>query len=458
MTDRPASRVLIENRQAAELCRRRVTSLTNIVIAIVSYVAVESALTFSTGASWVLAVVAIVMMRWISITVLVRRGVSSKLQLQAHAVGATASGLAWGALPALLWGSGGFVEFAFAGFVIAGTTAGGLSSLSWYRPAYLGYLLGATIPLATVYLLQGSVLFVAMGGLVLFYTAVLTATSVSFGQQLQETLQLQSTLEDEREELSSARADLRLAARHKWQTLAYLSHHLRTPMNAVIGFSDLMAGESLGKLGHPKYRDYAEGIQFSGVEALRAINAILDVAEIETGTMALSFSDEDLCALVTECVAEQSSNAASRKVALRCTLPDVPVFVRGDPKRLRQILDGLISNAIRFTPKTGSVTVSVSADDEGWWALRVSDTGVGMSEDKIKEAFIPFVRLDNPLTQEFNGIGVSLTIARRLTTLHGGEFRLDSDIGRGTTAVVRLPARVGRSASKRREIEMVSPN
>ncbi|EDP65701.1 Signal transduction histidine kinase [alpha proteobacterium BAL199] len=454
MIDRPTRRMLIEDRQAAELCRKRVTSLTNIVIAIVSFVAVEPALSFSMGVSWVLAVVAIVVMRWVSITVLVRRGSSSKRQLQAHSAGATASGLAWGALPVLLWGSGGFVEFAFAGFVIAGTTAGGLSSLSWYRPAYLGYLLGATIPLATVYLLQGSVLFVAMGGLVLFYAAVLIATSVSFSRQLQETLQLQGTLEDEREELDNVRADLGLAARHKWQTLAYLSHHLRTPMNAVIGFSDLMARESLGKLGHPKYREYAEGIQFSGVEALRAINAILDVAEIETGTMTLSLSDENLCVLVAECVAEQSSNATSRKVVLRCTLPDMPASVRGDPKRLRQILDGLISNAIRFTPKKGSVTVSVSAEDEEWWTVQVSDTGIGMSADKVKEAFIPFVRLDNPLTQEFSGIGVSLTLARRLTTLHGGEFDLDSGTGRGTTVVVRLPVAIGRTVPESHEMEM----
>lgn len=440
MTDGPVEPELIADRQVSELRRRQFTSAVYVLVAAVSFVVVEPVLGTRTGALWVLSVAAILVIRWGSMAFLVRRGASSESQLRAYAVGASASGLAWGALPVLLHQTAGVVEFAFAGFVIAGVTAGGLLALSWHRPAYFGYVLGSTVPLAIVLFLQGSVLFVAMGGLVALYALVLIGTSTSFGRQLRESLRLQNALEQERSDLESARAELRLAADHKWQTLAYLSHHLRTPMNAVIGFSDLMAQEAMGPLGHPKYRDYVQNIQISGTEALRAVSAILDVAEVETGTMTLALADQDLAAITAECVAEQSTFADSRGVRLRCLTPAQPAPVQADPKRLRQIFDGLISNAVRFTPKGGAVVVSIVRDGADWWTVQVKDSGMGMPSERVDEAFIPFVRLDNPLTQEFDGIGVSLTLARRLTMLHGGEFVLQTDPGHGTTVAVRLPA------------------
>ena len=185
----------LRERQLAGLRRGRGASYVNIAIALAVMVAVNDARLSMPLVGWFVALSTVVVGRTVVTVVARRRGVSPRGQLWTHAAGATANGMAWAALPVILLDSANGMELAFAGFVIAGMTAGALSTLCWYRPAYLGYTLTATVTLAGVYVSQAETLYVVMGICTLLYAAILVSASATFAQQINELLRLKDYLE-----------------------------------------------------------------------------------------------------------------------------------------------------------------------------------------------------------------------------------------------------------------------
>lgn len=241
------------------------------------------------------------------------------------------------------------------------------------------------------------------------------------------------------EEISSAE----LANRAKSEFLANMSHELRTPLNAIIGFSEIIKDEAFGPAGNSVYKDYALHIFESGSHLLEIINDLLDLSRIEAGRVTLAESSVNIPEVINACQRVIGERAHIGKVALVCNVPpDLPPLW-ADERMLKQILINMLSNAVKFTPEGGTVTVGAEFDREGGLVLTVSDTGIGIAEDDIPRAMSPFLQVENPLNRRFPGTGLGLPLTKSLVELHGGTFDLTSTLKVGTKVAMRFgPERV----------------
>lgn len=228
------------------------------------------------------------------------------------------------------------------------------------------------------------------------------------------------------------------AAARRLDFLAKVSHEVRTPLNSIIGFAELMLHERFGEIGNARYKGYTEDIHQSGLYALSLLNDLLDISKIEAGKFELDFTAVDVAEVVDACVASLQPLAKRTRIVLRTSLAgDLPVVV-ADPRRLRQILLNLLTNAIKFTKEGGQVIVSGTMVD-GELRLRVRDSGVGMSKKEIAYAMQPFNQLDTaPRRQSGTGLGLPLTKA--LADAIRGRLELASEPGVGTSADIVFPA------------------
>ena len=237
----------------------------------------------------------------------------------------------------------------------------------------------------------------------------------------------------------AARQQAEAANQAKSAFLARVSHELRTPLNAVLGFSELLGSEWLGPLGHPRYREFANDIHASGKHLLSLIDDILDLSRIEAGRIELREEDVAVAELVDAVGRVLRQRAEADGLDFSTTIPDGLPAVRGDPRALKQVLLNLLSNAIKFTPSGGRVGCSARRSADGGLCLEVVDSGIGIAASDIAKALEPFGQIDSPLARRHRGAGLGLPISRALVELHGGRLDLASEIGKGTTASIRLP-------------------
>ena len=252
--------------------------------------------------------------------------------------------------------------------------------------------------------------------------------------------QLEQRVEERTADLKAALDLADEANRAKSRFLATMSHELRTPLNAIIGFSELMTQEALGPLGNPRYREFMGDVHSSGKHLLRLINDILDISKIEAGSATLDEGPVGIRDLAEECRRMIQPLADAKSIRLDCAGAAVDLEVVADRTKLKQILINILNNAVKFTPDGGTVTFAATADDADGVALRVADTGIGMSEDEIPLALEPFTQIDSELARSQEGTGLGLPLAKMLAELHGGSLRIRSMPGKGTTVVIRLPA------------------
>ncbi|RMD86992.1 MAG: PAS domain S-box protein [Alphaproteobacteria bacterium] len=241
------------------------------------------------------------------------------------------------------------------------------------------------------------------------------------------------------EELCRSRDAAELANRAKSEFLANMSHELRTPLNAILGFSEIIGGELLGPLGDPRYREYAEDIHRSGAHLLAIINDILDLSKVEAGRLEIRPHRIDVEELISGAVrlVRERAQTAGLALAVEITPPDLAFHA--DDRLCKQILLNLLTNAIKFTPQGGRISVQASAQPEGGCRLVVADSGVGMSDDEIRRALMPFGQVDSVLTRSHEGTGLGLPLVSAFVAAHGGRFEIRSEKGAGTTATVILP-------------------
>ncbi|HUH85535.1 MAG TPA: HAMP domain-containing sensor histidine kinase [Stellaceae bacterium] len=220
--------------------------------------------------------------------------------------------------------------------------------------------------------------------------------------------------------------------------LANMGHELRTPLNAIIGFSQMLSAGYGGALA-PRHAEYVRDIEASGAHLLQLVNDLLDLSKAEAGRLELTettFRLADTFDAVKRFLREQ---AAPAEIDLDVRAPAPILRLVADELKLRQILLNLLSNALKFTPAGGTVTLDATVDDDGGATIRVSDTGIGIAPADIERAFTSFVQLESPLPSRIPGTGLGLPLSRALAELHGGRLTLDSTPGRGTIATLRLP-------------------
>jgi PAS domain S-box-containing protein len=240
-------------------------------------------------------------------------------------------------------------------------------------------------------------------------------------------------------QLAAAKAQAEAASRAKSGFLANMSHELRTPLNAIIGFAELIRAESMGPVGNWTYCDYAKDIHDSGHHLLSLINDVLDLSKIEADRMVLDEETVDLNTVVATCIRMSRTQATRGGVTLAADIAHDAALVRGEHRRLMQVVLNLVSNAIKYTKQGGSVTITTIKRPDGSLELSVRDTGCGIDQQDLAIVMQPFGQIDNPYNRVNQGTGLGLPLARRLAELHDGTLLLDSRLGVGTTATVLLP-------------------
>lgn len=249
-----------------------------------------------------------------------------------------------------------------------------------------------------------------------------------------------STLE---QELRAAKLVAEKASEAKSTLLSTMGHELRTPLNAIIGFSAMMKQAAFGPIGSPTYEEFVVDIHASGMRLLNAINAILEIVNCESGQLELEQAEidlVDLVDLVTSAIQQVTQEAGASGVQIVNDVSEAGVCILGDQPRLTQILFNLVSNSVRFTETGGVVRLYSSRSEQGDLVLTVADNGIGILADDLTRIMEPFEQSDNKLTRQYEGLGLGIPLAVAMTRLHGGTIEFESELGKGTSARITIPA------------------
>jgi PAS domain S-box-containing protein len=238
------------------------------------------------------------------------------------------------------------------------------------------------------------------------------------------------------EDLVNARRSAERASSQKSDFLAKISHEIRTPLNAIIGFSEVMMEERFGPIGNERYREYLKDIHASGGHLVSLINDLLDLSKIEAGKLDLVFASVNLNQLVAQCVALMQPQANQQRIIIRSSLFATLPPVSADARSVRQIVLNLLSNSIKFTGAGGQVIVSTAATERGEVALRVRDTGAGMTAKEIEIALEPFRQLATSTREGSGGTGLGLPLTKALAEANRARFSIESQKDAGTLVEV----------------------
>jgi signal transduction histidine kinase len=215
-----------------------------------------------------------------------------------------------------------------------------------------------------------------------------------------------------------------------------ISHDIRTPMNAIIGFAEVMIDERFGAIGNERYGEYLKDIRACGERVITLIDDMLDLSRVETGKLDLAFANVALNDLVEQCVAMMQPQANRARIIIRTSLASSLPPVVADGRTLRQIVINLISNAIRLANAGGQVIVSTALSDDGGVALRIRDTGAGMSETEVAAALEPFRAITPDVQGAAAGAGLNLSLTKALVEANRAQFAIKSSSNSGTLAEV----------------------
>lgn len=224
----------------------------------------------------------------------------------------------------------------------------------------------------------------------------------------------------------------------KSRFLAAVSHEMRTPLNAILGFSDILSGDLFGRVENESHREYIRLIRQSGGHLLCVVNSMLDMCRIEAGRYELLVEPFDMAETVQECEKMLSLQAREKGLTLTSRMPRDLGEIKADPRAIRQIIINLVGNAIKFTEPGGVISIDATRSGRDM-ILSVSDTGIGIAADKITSLGQPFTQVDSGHNRRHDGVGLGLSLVKGLVALHGGQFTIVSRKGEGTLVQIALP-------------------
>jgi signal transduction histidine kinase/DNA-binding NarL/FixJ family response regulator len=356
--------------------------------------------------------------------------------------GVVTSGLTWGVGGAALIVAGGLHRDSWLVLLtVAGITAAGLVALAADLVLLRLYTITMLLPVLLAVAVTGEGrLAVGVGVVVLAFAAFLWVQGAYVHGALMDALRATKLVERQAAELDLARVASLDANRAKSEFLANMSHEIRTPMTAVIGYADLLLDPNL----QPSDRvNHLQTIRRNGEHLLSLVNDILDLSKIEAGKMTVESVSASLTEMLVEVSSLMRTRAARKGLAFDVRYEGrVPEAIRTDPVRLKQIVINFVGNAVKFTEKGGvHVRVSCTAPDsnEPRLLVEVKDTGIGMTEEQLRNLFVAFTQADSSTTRLYGGTGLGLVICRRLATLLGGEVSAESAPGEGSAFRLSVP-------------------
>jgi signal transduction histidine kinase len=285
-----------------------------------------------------------------------------------------------------------------------------------------------------------------LSGFAIFAATLLLALTAMLGREIsrrtKQALALETsrrTLKEMNAECVSAKRQAEQASRSKSFFLANIGHELRTPLTAIICFAEIIKDKVFGN-DPDRYAGYASDIYGSATHLLQLIGNLLDWSKIEAGKFELHERLVNLTEIEEGCLHLIRGEAENCGIELVSSPTGPAISLHADETALKQVLLNMLSNAIKFTPKGGSVWLSHSLEPDGTLTLTVTDTGVGMTEEEIQKALEPFQQVQNPLLRHREGTGLGLPLAAQLMVLHGGSLTIESHPGQGTAVLVHFPA------------------
>ncbi|MFT5488713.1 MAG: signal transduction histidine kinase [Paracoccaceae bacterium] len=241
----------------------------------------------------------------------------------------------------------------------------------------------------------------------------------------------------------------------KSRFLSCIGHELKTPLNAIIGFSELLNNEGFGPLGHPGYKGFAEEVSNGGHKLLGMVDDILGVVQAESSTMECTDGGSAAYGCIEDTCRSWFDEAAEKNIIFAVEIDDEPADCAVDVPRLTTILDRLIDNAVKFTLAGGKIEIRARPPREGGLIIEISDTGVGMTEAEIADALTPFGQADSTLSRLYEGAGLGLTLASALTRSMQANFTVESEPEKGT--MIRLQFPVGQDQAQQRAEDVSEP-
>ena len=248
---------------------------------------------------------------------------------------------------------------------------------------------------------------------------------------------LNSRLEESNRELNEANAQLRELSAMKEEFLALTTHDLRSPLTVISGVINFFTSGRLGELT-PEQKNMVEMMERNTQNLIELVNDLLDASKLESGTMRLDAASISLRALIEELREEMQPLAAEKEIALEELVPEDLPQLRADRAKLRRVLVNLVSNALKFTPRGGRVRVNAAREDS-FVRVSVSDTGVGIPPDDLRDIFDKYAQARSRATRSEKGTGLGLYITRQLVELHGGKIEVKSEVGKGSTFSFTIP-------------------
>ncbi len=409
--------------------------------------------------SWLAAICAVVIGRVILLRAYRHRKPSASPRTWGllFCIGAAANGVVWGAAAVALYPSTDVILQVFLVFVLGGMTAGATASTAAFFPAFMAFAVPALVPLVIRVLGTGDRVHLAMGVMLSLFAVAMTQIARAGGRRLVDTLHLRFKNEALVEELEAASdrlfelnrdletrvaertRELIEASRVKDEFLATVSHELRTPLTAIIGWAQLMR---MGELSASQRQHAVETIERNALAQSKLIEDLLDLSRIQSSNPKIELSTMEPAAVVAAAADAIRPVMNARGIGFEVHVDRTAAgAIVGDAARIQQIVGNLLSNAAKFTPRGGRVTLDLKYTDQ-WIEIVVSDTGEGMSADFIPFAFDRFRQAHTGNQRGRSGLGLGLAISRQLAQLHGGTLEAHSEgRGRGSTFTLRIPRR-----------------